>query len=310
MTGMQRLTRFRRAARFGLLAGLAAGLLATVAALLPVPAAVTGISVALTVALVVAASVRAQEGVLTSVAALARQVAGVRSAVERLSVQNAEVGAIASMSAMDVPYPLPLGDNWALGWHGAAVLARVVGSERPETIVELGSGASSLVIGLQLSRIGRGRLLTLDHEPEYAAITRRHVAALGLDPWVTVLDAPLVDCRIGDEQYRWYDLPDAVTSLDHIDLLVVDGPPLRTDPQGTPRYPALPMLGDRLGGGSMVFVDDARRDAERRMLEHWQHDEPAWVRETIDAGHGTAILRWAPSPSATDRTVASQPGTS
>ena len=48
------------------------------------------------------------------------------------------------------------------------------------------------MIGLQLRRAGRGHLVTLDHEPGYAAITRRHVTALGLDPWVTVLDAPLV----------------------------------------------------------------------------------------------------------------------
>jgi predicted O-methyltransferase YrrM len=187
---------------------------------------------------------------------------------------------------MDVRYPLPLGGKWALGWDGATILAREVGSTGPEVVVELGSGASSLVIGLQLRASGHGHLYTLDHEPEYAALTRRHVTALGLDRWVTVLDAPLVEHALEGERFRWYALPDAVRSVAHIDLLVVDGPPQKTDPGGTPRFPAMPVLAGSLGPGSVIFVDDARREAEQRMLERWLRDEPRWVREDHPTRHG------------------------
>lgn len=291
MVGVKRLRRLRRAATFGLVAGLGAGLLAALAALLPtVPAA--AISVGLLAAIVVGATVRIQERVLRAIAGLEAQQADTRAAIEQLTLQTAEVGSIAAMSAIDVPYPLPLGGKWALGWDAAAVLAREVGVTRPDTVVELGSGASSLVIGLGLRRAGRGRLLTLDHDLDFAAITRRHVAALGLEAWVTVLDAPLIDRQIGDEHFRWYDLPESVASLEHIDLLVVDGPPQKIDRQGTPRYPALPMLHTQLGRGSTVFLDDANRDAEQRMLDRWLREEPRLSVETIATKHGTAILRW------------------
>jgi xanthosine utilization system XapX-like protein len=285
------LGRVRRAATFGLAAGLVVGLVAGLAALLPAPLAVA-ISVGLLTAVVVGSAVRVEERVLGSIAGLEKPLRKLPPAIDRLTVQNAEVASIAAMSAVDVPYPLPLGGKWALGWDGAAVLAREVATTRPGTVVELGSGASSLVIGMQLRRIGRGHLLTLDHEPDFAAITRRHVVALGLEPWVTVLDAPLTSCRIDEQVFEWYALPEAVTALDHIDLLVVDGPPQKTDPEGTPRYPAIPMLGVRLGPRSAVFLDDANRGAEQRMLERWLHEEPSWTLETIDTKHGTAILRW------------------
>ena len=288
---MKRLRRFRRAAYFGLVAGVAAGLFAALATWLPAALA-AWLSFGVLAAVAVGAAVRVQDRVLRAITALEVRLADERTAIEQLTIQNAEVASIAMVSAMDTPYPLPLGGKWALGWDAAAILAREVGSTRPDTVVELGSGASSIVIGLQLRRAGRGRLITLDHEPDFAAITRRHVAALGLDPWVTVLDAPLVDCQVGDEWYRWYELPHALASLEHIDLLVVDGPPQKIDRAGTPRYPALPMLGDRLGRGTTVFVDDASRDAERQMLDRWQREEPRWARETIATKHGTAILRW------------------
>lgn len=288
---MKRLKRLRRAASFGLVVGAGAAVVAALASLLPAPLN-AALSIGMLAAIVVVSAVRVQDRVLSTVGALEAQLADARSAIDQLTIQNADVGSIAAMSAMDVSYPLPLGGRYALGWDAAVILAREVGSTQPGTVVELGSGASSLVIGLQLRRAGRGHLVTLDHEPGYAAITRRHVTALGLDPWVTVLDAPLVEHQIGDEHYRWYELPDELLAQGHIDLLVVDGPPQKTDLAGTPRYPALPMLRDQLGQGSSVFLDDANCDAERRMLDRWLREEPRWSSEMIATGHGTAILRW------------------
>ena len=215
-----------------------------------------------------------------------------RSRLDRVEAQLEEIAAIAAFSGMDMPYPLPLGGGWALSWDAAVLLAREVATGRPRTVVELGSGGSSLVIGLQLRRSGQGHLYTLDHDPAFAATTRRHVSALGLDPWVTVLDAPLEPQPVADETYRWYRLPAAVRDLEHIDLVVVDGPPQATDREGMPRYPAVPLLADRLGPGSVLFVDDAFREAEERMLERWRRDEPRWVVETVKTKRGTAIVRW------------------
>ncbi len=144
---------------------------------------------------------------------------------------------------MDVRYPLPLDGGWTIGWDGAAILAREIGVGRPNVVVELGSGSSTVVIGIQLRESGRGHLYSLDHDPEFAESTRRHVAAFGLEPYVTVFDAPLEHQEVDGDTYRWYRLPDAVAALPRIDALVVDGPPQAMDRGGSPRYPAFPVLG-------------------------------------------------------------------
>jgi predicted O-methyltransferase YrrM len=288
---VRRLRRYRRPATFGIAAGILGGLLATLAMLIPFPALAVGITAGIIAATIVATGVRVQDRTLRAVAAVEAQIPTLLPRLDALEAQHRELVSITTMSAMDVPYPLPLGGHWALGWDAAVLLAQQVGSTRPEIVVELGSGASSLVIGLQLRHAGRGHLYTLDHIPGYAATTRGHVVAFGLEPWVTVLDAPLVDQPISDELFSWYRVPDQVKALPRIDLLVVDGPPQSVDRRGSPRYPALPILGDQLGPGSVVFVDDANRAGDRRMLERWNAEDPDWALEIIPTERGTAILR-------------------
>ena len=282
--------RYRRPAALGLVGGGVVVILVLVASTSPLSAAGAAIPAGLIAAVAIAAVLASRNRMLASVARLDAKMDRVLHRQETLEGKLAEVGAISTMAAMDVTYPLPLGGDWALAWDAAVVLAREVGSRRPSVVVELGSGGSSLVIAMQLCRTGAGHLYTLDHEPSYAAITRRHVAAHGLEAWVTVLDAPLIDWPLGDERFRWYQLPDEVRRLAQIDLLIVDGPPQDLDRSGTPRYPAIPVLGERLGADSVVFVDDANRDGERRTLARWTAEDPRWRVDILPTVRGTAIL--------------------
>lgn len=295
MAAMQSLRRYRRPARLALITGGLAAILVAVATLVPIPGLPIVVATGLIVGAIFATHARAFE---RFVAVLARRERRLNGRLDRLLRRQlrfedrmAELAAIGTFSALDARYPLPLGGKVALGWDAATILAREVGSTRPGVVVEVGSGASSLVIGQQLRAADHGHLYSLEHLPEYAEVTRRHVVALDLDRWVTVLDAPLVECTIDGDTYRWYSLPAEVSALSRIDLLVVDGPPQKTDPAGMPRFPALPMLSGALGPGSVVFVDDTVREAEQRMVDRWMGVQPEWVREDHPTRHGTAILR-------------------
>jgi predicted O-methyltransferase YrrM len=188
-------------------------------------------------------------------------------------------------------YPLPFGGGWALTADAAAVLVREIALNSPNTIVELGSGVSTVLIGRMLKQAGRGRLISLDHDPHWAEQTRKHVRASGLEDFVQVLDAPLGKQRFGDREYDWYQVPEQLRRAGEIDMLVVDGPPQRLDPSGTPRYPALPAFQAQLSPQALIFIDDAKRPQEQAMVERWLEEYPDYEHRMYETVPGTCLLR-------------------
>ncbi len=179
--------------------------------------------------------------------------------------------------------PMPSSGQWALNPTDLLALLHLVEQRRPAVVVELGSGTSSIWIGYALEKLG-GRLISIDHEPEYADRTRRMVAAHGLQTVVEVRDAPLRPIEVRDEPYDWYDV-DALADVDGIDLLVVDGPPGSTGPMS--RYPALDMLRHKLSRTAAVFLDDLSRADEQETLRRWAEENPGMTVEPVLIGqHG------------------------
>lgn len=153
--------------------------------------------------------------------------------------------------------------EWAL-LPAAIELVLAAIDEGRETIVECGSGESTVAIARTLQRRGSGRLHSLEHDPRWHAATAARLSEAGVGSRVELLLAPLRD--------GWYDR----AALDRlpvaIDLLLVDGPPAHL--AGEIRYPALPLLGDRLNPGAAVILDDIDRPGERRVVERWARELP------------------------------------
>ena len=202
----------------------------------------------------------------------------------------AETQGLVQLANAGLPFPLAFGGVNALAADAAAVLAREVVVRRPKVVVELGCGASTILVGRLLQQLGAGRVYALQHERSSAVETRRQIEAAGLAAVAEVLDAPLAGRQVDDRQYRWYSIPEAVSGLDSIDLLIVDGPPQRIDPTGLPRYPALPFFAHRLSDGAVVFVDDAKRPAEMETVRLWLELVPGWEAQWVPTVRGTFVL--------------------
>lgn len=165
-------------------------------------------------------------------------------------------------------------------------LTRLIDRIRPETIVELGSGISTVVMAARCKAAGRGHVLALEHDPGYAAATRAELFAQGLEAHATVVDAPLEELVIGAETWSWYGLaPDTPSD---IDLLLVDGPPAGTGRLA--RYPALPRFRERLAPGAVVVADDGDRPDEREMVERWQAEYPGLEVRYLPFAKGAWLL--------------------
>jgi len=175
-------------------------------------------------------------------------------------------------SIADPARPLGL-DGWALSAAGLELVLGLV-PERGGQVVECGSGESTIALARLLRLRGAGHVFALEHHGGWASDVRRRLAEEDLAGWATLVDAPLSSHPLAPDGSEWY-RDDALAALPaRIDLLVVDGPPGTDAGRGRDRYPALPMLVDRLAPGAAVVLDDVDRDGERWVLDRWETQMP------------------------------------
>ena len=187
--------------------------------------------------------------------------------------------------------PLEITD-WSLDRDALElVLAEVDAGAR--TIVECGSGVSTILIGRMLRARGRGSLCSLEHDPNWVATGHARIAAEGLDAYVRIIEAPLEPDPRAAEGCPWYarsslaELPEG-----GVDLLLVDGPPAPAGSLERSRYPALPVLAPRLAATARLLLDDAERAGEAWVLERWLQE----FRLNGLRRSGALALAWLSAP--------------
>jgi predicted O-methyltransferase YrrM len=201
------------------------------------------------------------------------------------------------MRLVPMPLPMPRPGTWAASEDLLVWLAGYVLEHRPRVVVDLGSGQSSVWMAGAMRVAGYdGMVIGVDHEEFYAQGTRDLARRQGVDPWLTVVHAPLTEQVVSGRDVRWYDV-DALADVAGIDLLCVDGPPGQGTAQA--RWPALPVLRERLTATATVVLDDMIRRDEQEILEDWMSTYPSFNVERLDFEKGAAILRLG-SPASSD----------
>ena len=187
--------------------------------------------------------------------------------------------------------PLDLGgwaaDPWLL--HNAV---RLLIDTRPGLVVECGSGSSTVVLAQCLRALGKGRVVSIDHDPEYARRTTEMLQQRGLNDVATVITAPLADRELDGGSVRWYDAQFEPLIQGSIDVLVVDGPP--GDTARRARYPAVPLLRRKLAPECRILMDDGDRPDEYAIAHAW-HALLGAKLTYLEGGRGGWLLHRRPS---------------
>lgn len=167
---------------------------------------------------------------------------------------------------------LPPLRGWAISPDIATFLYATVVDRAIENIIELGSGSSTLIFAYALARTGRGRIISIDHDAGYCQATQALLQRHGLEEYCEVMHAPLREYTINGRSYRFYDL-DVLGEISGFQLLFIDGPPGSTNQNA--RFPAVPLLNDRLTDDALVILDDANRLDEINSVKLWLSTYPA-----------------------------------
>jgi hypothetical protein len=170
-------------------------------------------------------------------------------------------------------------------WKADTVLLRLIvdhiETHRPQSVVELGAGASTLVTAQALRLFGGGRLTSFDQHRDFVIATQAWLGDHGLS--ADMYPAALVPAP-GDWPGYWYDLAHLP---DRIDLLTVDGPPWTIHPYVRG---AAETLFDRIPVGGTVMLDDGARPGERVIARRWARKWPQFdFRLETTGAKGTLI---------------------
>jgi predicted O-methyltransferase YrrM len=147
-------------------------------------------------------------------------------------------------------------EEWSAEPEYLQAVAAAALSERGP-VLECGSGLTTLVLGAVAKKTGSS-VWTLEHEPRWAERARSAVARFRLP--VRLCVTPLRNFG----SFWWYDVD--VSVMPSFGLVICDGPPSST--KGG-RYGLLPVVGQRLGPGCRILLDDADREGEREVLHRW-----------------------------------------
>lgn len=205
----------------------------------------------------------------------------------------AQMHAMIALQSLGFQYPLFFAGPWTISPDLAQLLVEQIGRARPRVIVECGSGASTVVMAHALRKLGGGKLYALEHEAGPAMETRQMLEREGLTEIAEVILAPLGDATVNGQAWRWYELQGLDGRVGPIELVFVDGPPA---PTGTlARYPALPLLRERLAPCASIVLDDGRRRGEREIVRRWVREYPDIKTEWVPTRKGTWVLRTGPT---------------
>jgi predicted O-methyltransferase YrrM len=241
-----------------------------------------GAMTALTVAAAGRALSQARNGVIVGLAAGLVE-SSVRGAFATLArdIRNAEDAAlIAPLLAPEHPSP----GTWAVEPDFLRLLASELNKD-PASVVELGSGVSTLLIATIRSQRGGRPAVSVDHDRAFAERTRSVLRRANLQEHVRIQVAALQTIALGGRELTWYDRDELERALpSEIDLLVVDGPPSRSQ---WSRWPAVEVLAPRLTRRCVILLDDGRRSDETQTAMRWARDHPNLALFWQDTVKGT-----------------------
>jgi hypothetical protein len=214
-----------------------------------------------------------------------------RRYTQSLLTSRAQIEATINLFAMTpVNAGLPLMGGWAASPDVLITLINELLRLKPVQVVECGSGVSTLWLALTIRRANLStRVVALEHDPRFASATVETLKRHDVADLVDVRVAPLTAVPISGHPTPWYDCK-ALNDLHDVGLVFVDGPPTGTGVLA--RFPAVPLLFERLASPCTIILDDFVRSDEKTIAGKWRELlQDFSYDEMHDLEKGAAIFR-------------------
>ena len=186
--------------------------------------------------------------------------------IERALVE--EVSTAALPDGLDGIWNKQLTAGWVVDHSGLAVLEGRYLSERPDVVVEFGSGASTVLLARLARRSGCTGMavISFEQDPVTVQLTVDLLRELGLYGLVQVVIAPLSSIELDDMCLRCYCADTVAGALlgQRPEMVVINSP---TAVENWSRYPIVPILRRHLTTRATFVLMAAWRDLELTVAE-------------------------------------------
>lgn len=147
---------------------------------------------------------------------------------------------------------------------------------RRKCILEFGSGVSTIILARAIRMYGLDcRLVSVESDESWLNMTNSILEREGLSSFVDLVYAPLVFKESEGGRIHWYDeltLDYRLRSFAEFDMVLIDGPSAYEKDHELSRYFAMPFLKGRLASGYSIFLDDADRNGEKKVMDMWSRE--------------------------------------
>jgi predicted O-methyltransferase YrrM len=164
--------------------------------------------------------------------------------------------------------PMPALRGWSISPDLALELITLLETHAPKTMLDLGSGFSTIILARHAITVAGATVATVDGDAGYLTRTVQLAKAWGVDSVVTPLCCPVVKGDGLGPEKTWYD-PEPIEALGRaFDFVFIDGPPQSFGLKV--RGGLLPRLAKSLAAGCIIVMDDCYREGELAVIAAWR----------------------------------------
>lgn len=169
---------------------------------------------------------------------------------------------------------LDLIGDFSMNVYGLAFIKNEIVLNKRVNLLEFGSGLSTIFMAMVVKKYGiDAKVTSVESDIAWADRINGCASRMQLSSIVNIIHAPLIkDSSVGLNN-QWYDqtiLSEKIIALSGFDMVVIDGPPAYRDDIALSRFMAVPFIMKFLGPNFSIFLDDADRSGEMRVLEMWK----------------------------------------
>ena len=161
----------------------------------------------------------------------------------------------------------------SLRFHTLAVILNDIIINQRKSIIEFGSGVSTLAISNLIKKNNlKCSFVSIEDNKEWFDYINSFLSRNDLQKNVKIIYAPLESSDLALEDNLWYSmqaLNNGISKESKFSLAIIDGPAAWKPKIRLSRYPAIPYLINFLAEEYSIYLDDTNRKGEKEVFSLW-----------------------------------------